>query len=59
MVLGIFLTLLQAISEFFKSLARSKGIILGLDVPELLLLDAHESEKLHSGRPITAELAPA
>ena len=29
MGIGIFLTLLQSISEFFKALARSRGLLLG------------------------------
>jgi TRAP-type mannitol/chloroaromatic compound transport system permease small subunit len=46
LVLGIFLMFLQAVSEFFKSVARSRGIILGMEVPELLLIEANASEKL-------------
>jgi TRAP-type mannitol/chloroaromatic compound transport system permease small subunit len=45
LVLGIFLTLLQAVSEFFKDMARSRGLVLGMDVPELLLVEAGGQEK--------------
>ena len=50
LVLGIFLTLLQAISEFFKDIARSRGLVLGMDVPELLLVEADEQEKIAADR---------
>jgi TRAP-type mannitol/chloroaromatic compound transport system permease small subunit len=46
--IGIFLTMLQAISEFFKDLARTKNLEIGEQVPELLLLEQSENEK--SGR---------
>ncbi|MDR2405241.1 MAG: TRAP transporter small permease subunit [Deltaproteobacteria bacterium] len=46
--LGIFLTMLQAISEFFKDLARTKNLEIGEQVPELTLLEQSENEK--SGR---------
>jgi TRAP-type mannitol/chloroaromatic compound transport system permease small subunit len=43
--LGIFLTMLQAISEFFKDLARSKGLEIGEALPELRLLEESSDEK--------------
>ncbi|MDR1945969.1 MAG: TRAP transporter small permease subunit [Desulfovibrio sp.] len=49
--LGILLTLLQAVSEFFKDIARSKGIVLGVDVPELQLVEANSLDKISAGRP--------
>ncbi|MDR3358505.1 MAG: TRAP transporter small permease subunit [Desulfovibrio sp.] len=52
LVLGIALTLLQAVSEFFKDIARSRGLVLGMDVPELLLLEASEREKIAADRPV-------
>ena len=39
MGIGIFLTLLQAFSEFFKALARSRGLLLGEEVPERLIVE--------------------
>jgi TRAP-type mannitol/chloroaromatic compound transport system permease small subunit len=50
---GIFLTILQAFSEFFKDLARTKNLEIGVEVPELKLLEQNSDEK--SGR---AESAP-
>jgi TRAP-type mannitol/chloroaromatic compound transport system permease small subunit len=50
LVLGIFLTLLQAVSEFFKDIARSRGLVLGMDVPELLLVEAGGQEKTAADR---------
>ena len=44
MVLGIVLTLLQAVSEFFKDIARVFGVVIGLDIPELLLVDGKDTE---------------
>jgi hypothetical protein len=38
--------LLQAISEFFKAIARSKGIVLGLRIPDLRLVEASDLEKI-------------
>lgn len=40
MGIGIFLTLLQAISEFFKALARSRGLLMGEEVPERLIVES-------------------
>ncbi len=40
MGIGIFLTLLQAFSEFFKALARSRGLLLGEEVPERLIVES-------------------
>ncbi len=40
MGIGIFLTLLQAFSEFFKALARSRGLLLGEEVPERLSVES-------------------
>lgn len=40
MGIGIFLTLLQSISEFFKALARSRGLLLGEEVPERLIVES-------------------
>lgn len=40
MGIGIFLTLLQAISEFFKALARSRGLLLGEEIPERLIVES-------------------
>jgi TRAP-type mannitol/chloroaromatic compound transport system permease small subunit len=51
LVLGIFLTLLQAVSEFFKDIARSRGLVLGMDAPELLLAEAGGQEKTAADRP--------
>jgi hypothetical protein len=43
--IGIFLTILQAISEFFKDLARSKNLEIGVDIPEKLLLEEVSNER--------------
>jgi len=68
MGVGILLTMLQAFSEFFKALARSRGLLLGVDVPERLIvengsLEPQEEESLldvMTGGGIAApELAPA
>ena len=40
MGIGIFLTLLQAVSEFFKAVARSRGLLLGEEVPERLIVES-------------------
>ena len=40
MGIGIFLTLLQAFSEFFKAVARSRGLLLGEEVPERLIVES-------------------
>ena len=40
MGIGIFLTLLQSISEFFKALARARGLLLGEEVPERLIVES-------------------
>jgi TRAP-type mannitol/chloroaromatic compound transport system permease small subunit len=46
LVLGIFLTFLQAFSEFFKDWAKAKGITLGKDLPEKFLLESNSSDKI-------------
>ncbi|MDO5536059.1 MAG: TRAP transporter small permease subunit [Desulfovibrionaceae bacterium] len=40
---GIVVTLLQAVSEFFKAIARSKGIEVDDTIPERLLIEESES----------------
>ena len=40
MGIGIFFTLLQAFSEFFKAVARSRGLLLGEEVPERLIVES-------------------
>ena len=40
MGIGIFLTLMQAFSEFFKAVARSRGLLLGEEVPERLIVES-------------------
>jgi TRAP-type mannitol/chloroaromatic compound transport system permease small subunit len=42
---GIFLTILQAFSEFFKDLARSKNLEIGVDIPEKTLLEESARER--------------
>ncbi len=44
MALGIALTLLQSISEFFKAVARSRGLLLGEDIPERLIVETGSAE---------------
>ncbi|MDR0882514.1 MAG: TRAP transporter small permease subunit [Candidatus Adiutrix sp.] len=44
--IGILLMLLQSISEFFKAIARTKGIVLGLRIPDLRLVEASDLEKI-------------
>ncbi|MDR1039967.1 MAG: TRAP transporter small permease subunit [Deltaproteobacteria bacterium] len=44
---GIFLTILQAFSEFFKDMARARGIELEAPIPEKILLE--ESSEAKSG----------
>lgn len=46
MVIGILLTLLQAFSEFFKAIAQARGIILGTSIPELVLIETNDEEKV-------------
>jgi TRAP-type mannitol/chloroaromatic compound transport system permease small subunit len=43
--IGIFLTILQAFSEFFKDLARGKNLEIGVPIPETLLLDEAQAER--------------
>jgi TRAP-type mannitol/chloroaromatic compound transport system permease small subunit len=43
--IGIFLTILQAFSEFFKDVARGKNLEIGEAVPETLLLDEVSAER--------------
>ncbi|MDR3152821.1 MAG: TRAP transporter small permease subunit [Deltaproteobacteria bacterium] len=50
---GIFLTILQAFSEFFKDMARARGIELEVPIPEKLLLE-ESSEANGGGEPVTA-----
>jgi TRAP-type mannitol/chloroaromatic compound transport system permease small subunit len=47
LVIGIFLTFLQAISEFIKDIARAKGLEVA-EVPELEFLETNSSEKSSS-----------
>jgi TRAP-type mannitol/chloroaromatic compound transport system permease small subunit len=54
MAFGIFMTMLQAVSEFFKDMAKAKGINLGQPVPELRLIEENELEKLQRvSRPVS------
>ncbi|SDF03097.1 TRAP transporter small permease subunit [Desulfovibrio legallii] len=39
MAVGIFLTLLQAFSEFFKAVARSRGLMIEENIPERLIVE--------------------
>lgn len=41
---GIALTLLQAFSEFFKALARSRGLIIEENIPERLIVEGNLEE---------------
>jgi TRAP-type mannitol/chloroaromatic compound transport system permease small subunit len=52
MVFGILLMFLQAISEFLKDVARSQGFILGMDIPERLLIEANSTEKISMDKPV-------
>ncbi|MDR2197939.1 MAG: TRAP transporter small permease subunit [Deltaproteobacteria bacterium] len=54
---GIILTMLQAVSEFFKDMARSKGLEIGEPVPELKLLEQADEEK-SSREPVIPAPAP-
>ncbi|MDR2455745.1 MAG: TRAP transporter small permease subunit [Deltaproteobacteria bacterium] len=45
LVIGIFLTLLQAISEFFKDVAQARGVKLCQDNPDRILLESSMTEK--------------
>jgi TRAP-type mannitol/chloroaromatic compound transport system permease small subunit len=65
--LGIFLTMLQAISEFFKDLARSRNLEIGEALPEAALLEQSSEEKTARavapaagpGSPLTPAAAPS
>jgi TRAP-type mannitol/chloroaromatic compound transport system permease small subunit len=56
LVIGILLTLLQAVSEFFKDFARARGVAICDDNPDRLLLESSMTEKsaLESPAPKTA-----
>ncbi|MDR1546931.1 MAG: TRAP transporter small permease subunit [Deltaproteobacteria bacterium] len=60
LAVGIALTLLQVFSEFFKDLARSRGLELGVDIPEKALLATNSAEKsaLETPRPAPALSPP-
>lgn len=67
MAIGIALTLLQSISEFFKAVARSRGLLLGEEIPERLIVETgsaepaedRESAGMPDGAALASELAPA
>ncbi|MDR1037875.1 MAG: TRAP transporter small permease subunit [Deltaproteobacteria bacterium] len=51
---GIFLTILQAFSEFFKDMARTRGIELEAPIPEKILLEESSESKSGPEAPATA-----
>ena len=59
MAVGISLTLLQSISEFFKALARSRGLIIEENVPERLLIDAEITPDASADSPLSPAQASA
>jgi TRAP-type mannitol/chloroaromatic compound transport system permease small subunit len=61
MAVGILLTLLQAIAEFFRSLARTRGLNLGLEAPENLLPseECRNGTTAPTGRETPAPALPA
>ncbi len=59
MGVGILVTLLQAISEFFKAWARSRGEVVNDDIPERLLIEESESSHEAAETEEAAERIPA
>lgn len=59
LVIGILLTLLQAISEFFKDLAQARGQRLCEDNPDRVLLESSMTEKSAPPAPAAAPHSPA
>ena len=47
MVIGVVLTLMQAIAECLKDFYRSRGVVLDGDIPELVLIETNYDNKIH------------